>query len=86
MPVGNVEDRSTVITGSVQKTLEFNLADCLELALINHPKIKGCLCRSASAQKAGKNITLSNYSPRVNINAGIFKSKTRYIRFWRYED
>lgn len=74
MPVGNVEDRSTVITGSVQKTLEFNLADCLELALINHPKIKAAYA-SASAQKAGKNITLSNYSPRVNINAGISRAK-----------
>lgn len=74
MPVGNVEDRSTVITGSVQKTLEFNLADCLELALINHPKIKAAYA-SASAQKAAKNVTLSNYSPRVNINAGISRAK-----------
>lgn len=74
MPVGNLDDRSTTITGSVQKTLEFNLADCLELALINHPKIKAAYA-SASAQKAGKNITLSNYSPRVNINAGISRAK-----------
>ncbi len=74
MPVGNVEDRSTTITGSIQKTLEFNLADCLELALINHPKIKAAYA-SASAQKAAKNITLSNYSPRVNINAGISRAK-----------
>ncbi len=74
MPVGNLEDRSTTITGSVQKTLEFNLADCLELALINHPKIKAAYA-TASAQKAAKNVTLSNYSPRVDINAGISRIK-----------
>jgi len=74
MPVGNVEDHSTTITGSIQKTLEFNLADCLELALINHPKIKAAYA-NASAQKAVKNVTLSNYSPRVNINAGISRVK-----------
>jgi len=74
MPVGNLEDRSTTIVGSVQKTLEFNLADCLELALINHPKIKAAYA-NASAQKAVKNQTLSNYSPRVNIDAGISRIK-----------
>ena len=74
MPVGNVEDRSTKITGSIQKTLEFNLADCLELALINHPRIKAAYA-NASAQKAVKNQTLSNYSPRVNIDAGISRIK-----------
>ena len=74
MPVGNIEDRSTKITGSIQKTLEFNLADCLELALINHPRIKAAYA-SASAQKAVKNQTLSNYSPRVNIDAGISRVK-----------
>ncbi len=74
MPVGNIEDRSTKITGSIQKTLEFNLADCLELALINHPRIKAAYA-NASAQKAVKNQTLSNYSPRVNIDAGISRIK-----------
>ena len=42
--------------------------------MINHPKIKAAYA-SASAQKAAKNITLSNYSPRVNINAGISRAK-----------
>jgi len=74
MPVGNIDDRSTKITGSIQKTLEFNLADCLELALINHPRIKAAYA-NASAQKAVKNQTLSNYSPRVNIDAGISRIK-----------
>ncbi len=74
MPVGNLDDRSTTITGSVQKTLEFNLADCLELALINHPKIKAAYA-TASAQRAAKNVTLSNYAPRVDLNAGISRIK-----------
>ncbi len=74
MPVGSLEDRSTTITGSVQKTLEFNLADCLELALINHPKIKAAYA-TASAQKAAKNVTLSNYGTRVDLNAGISRIK-----------
>lgn len=74
MPVGSLEDRNTTITGSVQKTLEFNLADCLELALINHPKIKAAYA-TASAQKAAKNVTLSNYGTRVNLNAGISRIK-----------
>lgn len=74
MPVGNLEDRSTKITGTIQKTLEFNIADCLELALINNPRIKAAYA-SASAQNAAKNQTLSNYSPRVNINAGISRVK-----------
>lgn len=74
MPVGNVEDRSTVITGSVQKTLEFNLADCLELALINHPKIKAAYA-NASANKAVKNQTVANYTPRLNFNMGLTRNK-----------
>ncbi len=75
MPVGNMDDRSTTITGSVQKTLEFNLADCLELALINHPKIKAAYAK-ASAQKAQKNVNLSSYyGTRVNINLGISRIK-----------
>ncbi len=75
MPVGNVEDRSTTITGSIQKTLEFNLADCLELALINHPKIKAAYA-SASAKKSEKNANLSaNYGTQFNINMGLTRVK-----------
>lgn len=73
-PVGNLEDRSTVITGSVQKTLEFSLADCLELALINHPKIKAAYA-NASANKAVKNQTIANYTPRLNFNMGLTRNK-----------
>lgn len=75
MPVGNTDDRSTTITGSVQKTLEFNLADCLELALINHPKIKAAYA-NASAQKAAKNVNLSSsYGTRVDLNLSISRIK-----------
>lgn len=74
MPVGNLEDRTTTIVGSVQKTLEFNLADCLELALMNHPRVQSAYA-GVTAQRAVKNQTLSNYSPRINLNAGITRMK-----------
>ena len=50
MPVGNSSDKSITISGSVQKTLELNLADCLELSLINNPKIKAAYA-NAEAMK-----------------------------------
>lgn len=74
MPVGNSSDKSITISGSVQKTLELNLADCLELALINNPKVKAAYA-NAEVLKYKKNQTLSNYSPVVNLQGGISRIK-----------
>lgn len=74
MPVGSSSDKAITISGSVQKTLELNLADCLELALINNPKIKAAYA-NAEAYKYKKGQTLSNYSPRVNLQGGLSRIK-----------
>lgn len=74
MPVGSQADKTITITGSIQKTLELNLADCLELALINNPKIKAAYA-NAEAYKFKKGQTLSNYSPIVNLQGGISRIK-----------
>lgn len=80
MPVGNSADKSITISGSVQKTLELNLADCLELALINNPKIKAAYA-NAEAMKYRKGQTLSNYSPVVNLQGGISRIKPDMSNF-----
>ena len=80
MPVGNSSDKSITISGSVQKTLELNLADCLELALINNPKVKAAYA-NAEVLKYKKNQTLSNYSPVVNLQGGISRIKPDMSNF-----
>lgn len=74
MPVGNNEDRTIKIEGGVSKSLELNLADCLELALINNPRIKAAYA-NANAIKTHRGQTLSNYSPRVSLQSGISRMK-----------
>lgn len=74
MPVGTDEDRSIKIAGTVSKSLELNLADCLELALINNPRVKAAYANSA-AIKTHRGQTLSNYSPRVNLQSGLSRMK-----------
>ena len=80
MPVGNSSDKSIKITGSIQKTLELNLADCLELSLINNPKIKSAYA-NAEAVKFKKGQTLSNYSPVVNLQGNISRIKPDMSNF-----
>ncbi len=80
MPVGNSSDKSITISGSVQKTLELNLADCLELSLINNPKIKAAYA-NAEAMKFKKGQTLSNYSPVVNLQGSISRIKPDMSNF-----
>ena len=80
MPVGNSSDKSIKISGSVQKTLELNLADCLELSLINNPKIKAAYA-NAEAMKFKKGQTLSNYSPVVNLQGNISRIKPDMSNF-----
>ena len=80
MPVGNSSDKSITISGSVQKTLELNLADCLELSLINNPKIKAAYA-NAEAMKFKKGQTLSNYSPVVNLQGNISRIKPDMSNF-----
>ncbi len=73
MPEGMSEDTIT-IEGGVSKSLELNLADCLELALQYNPKIKASYAQ-ARAIKTHRGQTLSNYSPRVNLSTGISRIK-----------
>ena len=80
MPVGTSSDKSIKISGSVQKTLELNLADCLELSLINNPKIKAAYA-NAEAMKFKKGQTLSNYSPVVNLQGNISRIKPDMSNF-----
>ena len=80
MPVGTSSDKSIKISGSVQKTLELNLADCLELSLINNPKIKAAYA-NADAMKFKKGQTLSNYSPVVNLQGNISRIKPDMSNF-----
>jgi len=67
-------DETTRIEGSVTKGQELNLADCLELAINNNPRIKAAIANSA-ATKAHGTQTLANYSPRFGLNSGITRAK-----------
>ena len=70
----NLEEDAITIEGSVSKNLALSLADCLELALANNPKIKSAYSATAIS-KTLKNQTLSNYSPRVNIEGSFSRIK-----------
>ncbi|MCD8025052.1 MAG: TolC family protein [Candidatus Gastranaerophilales bacterium] len=74
LPVGNTEDKQIYIQGSVSKTEQLSLSDCLELALQNNPKIKAAYANS-SAVKENKVQTISNYTPNISTNTGISRIK-----------
>ncbi len=74
LPVGNTEDKQIQIQGSVSKTDELSLADCLELALQNNPRIKAAIAAS-SVVKEDKVQTVSNYAPSVSTQSGITRNK-----------
>ena len=65
MPVGDETDKSMKLEGAVSKAVVLNLADCLELALINNPRIKAAYAKSAIA-KYQKWETLSGYTPYLD--------------------
>jgi len=69
-----LEPDKLTIEGSVAKSLELNLADCLELALTYNPLIKAQYSQ-AQATKTLKGQALSNYSPKINLGAGISRLK-----------
>lgn len=73
-PVGNIDDKQIKIQGAVSKTEQLSLADCLELALTNNPKIKAAYANS-SAVKENKVQTISNYTPSISTNTGISRIK-----------
>ncbi len=73
-PVGDLDDKQIKITGAVSKSEELSLADCLELALSNNPKIQAAYANS-SAVKENKVQTVANYTPTISTNTGISRVK-----------
>lgn len=73
-PVGDVEEKHITIQGAVSKLEELSLADCLELALNNNPKIQAAYANS-SAVKENKVQTIANYTPSVSTSTGIMRNK-----------
>lgn len=70
MSVGDSSDKTIKISGSIEKTMELNLADCLELALINNPKVKSAYSKALAVQyKKGQ--TISNYTPNLTWQTSI---------------
>lgn len=74
MNVGQKEDKIIKLEGGISKSIELNLADCLELALINNPKIKAAYAKSEIA-KYKKWETLSGYTPRLDFSSSINHQK-----------
>lgn len=74
MNVGENSDKSVKLAGGVSKSVELNMADCLELALINNPKIKAAYANSEIA-KYQKWETLSGYTPRLDWSTSINHQK-----------
>lgn len=70
MNVGEASDKAIKLEGGVSKSLVLNLADCLELALINNPKIKSAYEKSEIA-KYQKWETLSGYTPRLDWSSSL---------------
>ena len=73
-PVGDVEDKHITIQGAVSKSDELSLADCLELALNNNPKIQAAYANS-SAVKENKVQTIANYTPSISTSTGLTRNK-----------
>ncbi|MBR2069023.1 MAG: TolC family protein [Candidatus Gastranaerophilales bacterium] len=75
MNVGAESDKSVRLEGSVVKENPvLNLADCIELALINNPKIKAAYAKS-EISKYQKWETLSGYAPRLDWSSSINRTK-----------
>ena len=74
MNVGQTSDKVVKLEGGVSKSIELNMADCLELALINNPKIRAAYAKSEMA-KYQKWETLSGYSPRLDFSTSINRQK-----------
>ena len=74
MNVGETSDKTVRLEGGVSKSIELNMADCLELALINNPKIKSAYAKSEIA-KYQKWETLAGYSPRLDFSSSINRQK-----------
>ncbi len=70
MNVGEKSDKTVKLQGGISKSVELNLADCLELALINNPKIKSAYAKSEIA-KYQKWETLSGYTPSLDWSTSI---------------
>lgn len=70
MPVGEKSDKVVKLEGGVSKSVELNMSDCLELALINNPKIKAAYAKSEVA-KYQKWETLAGYTPRLDWTSSL---------------
>lgn len=73
-PVGDVEEKHIKIQGAVSKSEELSLADCLELALNNNPKIQAAYANS-SAVKENKVQTIANYTPSLSTQTALMRNK-----------
>ena len=74
MNVGEESDKSIKLSGSVTRELVLNMADCLELALHNNPKIRASYAKSEMA-KYQKWETLAGYTPRFDFSSSINRQK-----------
>lgn len=71
----NKQDKDFVIEGSVEKSMDVNLNDCLKLALGNNPRIRVALNDSlASHTRIAQ--TWSNYFPQLNWQSGYSKNRS----------
>ena len=73
MPVGGAK-REDKFEASISKSPEYDLADCLELALVNNPKIKAAYANAASF-KSRRGQVISGYTPNIDLGAGISRMK-----------
>ena len=72
--VGELEDKKIKLSGSVSRSFALNLADCIELALINNPKIKAAYEKSEVA-KYQKWETLAGYTPYLDWTSSMNRQK-----------
>lgn len=68
------DDRNLVIEGSVEKSLDVNLSDCLKLALGNNPRIKAAL-NDAMASHTRIAQTWSNFFPQLQWGSSYSKMR-----------
>jgi len=69
-PIGHIDANSRIQGGVSQDVMQLSLADCLELAIVNNPKIASAKAMS-QAYNTKKMQAASNYTPSVNFTAGV---------------
>ncbi len=74
LPVGDASEKEISIQGSISKTELLSLADCIDIAMRNNPKIQAAYA-NVSVVKENKVQAISAFTPSISSTTGISRIK-----------